>query len=382
MRQSDRKHRILLLGGEPSSLVRFRGALLTDLVQANHEVHAAAGGWDVEVANELNSRGVKTHAFLLQRAARNPLADIATLISIRRLINRIQPDTMIAYTAKPVAFGLLASRCSSVKSCNALITGLGNLYFKGRPIGLTGRILDCLYHSALNNADSVIFQNPDDEAVFRHRGHLATVRKIGIVAGSGIELDRYPPRPLPEAPFTALMISRLVREKGVQAYLEAARLVRAEQPDIRFVLAGGFDQNPRSLRPADLQPAIDRGDVRYVGHVTDVLPLLEAAHVFVLPSMYGEGVPRTILEALSVGRPVITTDMPGCRETVRNENGILVSPNDPHALANAILRLARSPDQLPGMSARSRWLAENVFDVRRVNRDMLKLLGLSAEQAK
>jgi len=362
--------RILVIGGETRSLVRFRGRLLEELGAEGFEVHTAAGSHDAVAERALAGLGVQHHRFQLQRAGRNPLRDLRTLVDLYRLIRAVRPSRVVAYTAKPVGLGLLAARLAGVPGRIALITGLGNMYRDGKPVGLAGFALDAIYRIALRNTDAIIFQNRDDMDTFSRRGLSSRSRRVGVVAGSGIDTTEYPREALPDGAPVFLMMARLVRDKGVLEYCEAARLVRAGRPDARFVLAGGFDENPRSLRPDDLEPFFTDGSVEYVGRVDDVRPLLRSCHIFVLPSAYGEGVPRTLLEALSTGRPVITTDSPGCRDTVVANNGWLVPPACATSLADSIQTALASAGDWPAAAAASRELAESVFDVELVNQTM------------
>jgi glycosyltransferase involved in cell wall biosynthesis len=368
--------RILVVGGEPTSLTRFRGSLITALQERGSEVHAAAGGWNSSVAEELSAQGVQVHGFPLQRAGTNPLQDVRTLIGLWKLIRRVRPTDVLAYTAKPATFGLLAARAAGVMHRHALITGLGNIFRDGKPVGVSGRILTRLYKQSLQGADTVIFQNIDDQSTFRRLRLLDSARQTVVVAGSGVDLKAFEHSAVPTATQTIVMIARLVREKGVLTYLQAARLVRRQHPSARFLLLGDFDENPRSLSAGDIAPYVASGDVEHLGHVADVRPFIRDARMVVLPSEYGEGVPRTLLEALAIGRPVVTTDMPGCRETVRGGNGYLVPPGDVASTARAIEQILADASMATEMGRRSRLLAEEVFDVHQVNRSMIQAMGL------
>jgi glycosyltransferase involved in cell wall biosynthesis len=225
----------------------------------------------------------------------------------------------------------------------------------------------------------VFFQNPDDERYFVRSGMVSGRQRRVRINGSGVDLARFAAAPLPDGPVTFLLIARLIREKGIIEYVEAARLVKARHPGVRVQLLGSLDSNPTAIAAAEVDSWHKAGLIEYLGAVEDVRPILRQAHVSVLPSFYGEGVPRSLIEALSMGRAIVTTDMPGCRETVdRGRNGILVPPRDVGALADAMIRLVESPHELKAMAMAGRAVAEERFDVREVNRVILEAMGLRA----
>ncbi|MDX1541447.1 MAG: glycosyltransferase, partial [Geminicoccaceae bacterium] len=199
-----------------------------------------------------------------------------------------------------------------------------------------------------------------------------------LINGSGVDLRQFSPAPFPATP-TFLLIARFLVEKGVRDFVEAARLVRSRHPNVRFVLVGGPDEaNPSSIGRAELQGWLDEGIVENPGWLDDVRPAIAASSVYVLPSYYREGTPRTILEALAMGRPVVTTDAPGCRETVRHGvNGWLVPPRDPKALAAALLTFLDDPEPVARMGAESLALAREKYDVDKVNDVMLAAMDLA-----
>jgi len=234
-----------------------------------------------------------------------------------------------------------------------------------------------LYRRAMRDATSVFFQNNDDHAEFAHRGLLPPELEVRMSAGSGVDLEAFAesPRPAPAQPPVFLMVARLLGDKGVREFAEAARIVREHRSDCRFRLAGWIDANPAAIAREELDAWIREGVLEYAGRLDDVRPELAACSVFVLPS-YREGTPKSTLEALATGRAVITTDAPGCRETVeRGVNGVLVPPRDAKALAEACLRFAPDAALRQRMGAASRALAERRFDARIVNAAIIGALG-------
>jgi glycosyltransferase involved in cell wall biosynthesis len=238
------------------------------------------------------------------------------------------------------------------------------------------RAASVMYRGALTGADGLFVQNPDDERDLRASGALPRALPVTLIRGSGVDIDHYQPVPLPPPPPVFLYIGRLVREKGFGEFVEMARRVRAAHPEIRFRAVGWIDPNPASVGHAELEAWVNTGVIEYGGEVPDVRPELAAAHVLVLPS-YREGTPRSVLEAMSMGRPVITTDVPGCRETiVDGEHGMLVPARDPAALAAAAEQLIRDPARIAVMGTRARARIEQLYDARVVATQMLDVMGL------
>ncbi len=383
---------VLVIGGISRSLVNFRGPLLKSLADSGYRVHAAAGEPDDAATARLNEWGISFHPLPLSRAGLNPVRDLALLIRLIRLIRRVKPDVMLCYTIKAVIYGGWAARWRRVPERHALITG------RGYALADRGGTLACLvrgmYRSALKGCRTVFFQNPDDRAFFCDHG-LIDPERAALVNGSGVDLDFFEPAPLPDKP-AFLMIARLLADKGVREYVLAAERIMGRHPDARFMLVGGLDANPNAIREDELRAWQASGVIEYRGHLKDVRPALRECRVYVLPSYYREGLPRTILEAMAMGRPVITTDEPGCRETVpltaggrrrksagepvmEGENGFLITSRNVDALESAMQRFIDAPASAIAMGRRSREMAEAVYDVRNVNDAMRSAMGLKQE---
>ncbi|MEF2229380.1 MAG: glycosyltransferase family 4 protein [Pseudodesulfovibrio sp.] len=373
--------KIAVIGGFAPSLVTFRGPLLRRLAGLGHEVHALAPAHLPDVAPQLEAMGAEYHRFPLARRGLNPLADLDSLLHLKQILFRIKPDLVLSYTFKPVVYGSLAARMAWVghpKRVYALITGLGYAFTEAQ--GLRRRILfnvaRGMYRAGLKSCDGVLFQNPDDQAFFERLGVIPAHARTTVVPGSGVDLAEFAPAPLPQAP-VFLCLARLVRDKGVAQFAEAAALLKVRHPHAVFRLAGPAEVGGDAVPPAEVDRWRGQGALEVLDAVDDVRPLLAAASVYVLPS-FREGVPRSNLEAMAMGRPVVTTDAPGCRETViEGKNGFLVPPRDARALAAAMERFILDPALAPAQGAAGRALAEERFDVDKVNDAMLAFMELS-----
>ena len=375
--------KIVVLAGFAESLVRFRGLLLAALVEAGHKVIACAPESSPDTAKRLQQLGVSYHALPLERAGLNPFKDLGFLLRLVWFFRKEQPDILFCYTIKPVIYGSLAARWAGVSAVFAMITGLGYA-FGGQT--LRQRLLTCLaeplYRLALAGNRVVFFQNPDDRELFIHRKLVRDRVQTVLVNGSGVDLDFYAEAPLPSGLPVFVLIARMLRDKGIVEYVEAARILKRQYPQTIFRLVGPVDRNPASLKTEQLKDWNDEGVIEYIRWVDDVRPIIAAANVFVLPS-YREGTPRTVLEAMAMGRPIITTDAPGCRETVMNgQNGFLVPVKNVRALAEAMELFIRDPSMIPKMGSQSRTLAEAKFDVHAVNRLILNAMGISSNSSK
>jgi glycosyltransferase involved in cell wall biosynthesis len=374
----------LILAGHAPSLINFRAPLLAALVDQGWRVTAAGPGMDEPTRTALERLGVRPVEIAAARTGMNPLADLAYRRALVRLFRDARPDVVLAYTAKPVIWGGLAARATGVPRVVAMITGLGFAFTPpARPdprqmiAALAAR---ALYRLALPKADHVLFQNPDDRDLFARLGFTPDPARVEVIAGSGVDLGHYQPSPPPRRP-VFLMLARLLRAKGIAEYAEASRRLAARHPGAEFRLAGPFDPGPDGVDPAEVDRWI-AGGLRYLGTLADVRPAIADSAVYVLPS-YREGTPRSVLEALAIGRPVITTDAPGCRETVVDGiNGFLVQPRDTDALEAAMERFILEPDLIAPMGQASLKLARERYDVHGVNaRVIAAMAGGSAGAA-
>lgn len=368
---------VCVIGSLAGSLIAFRGPLLAAIRHAGHRVVAMAPGIDAEIASKLVAIGVEPRSIPLDRNGLSVSRDIETIRVLRRVLSEVKAEVVLGYTIKPVVYGSLAASWAGVPARYAMITGLGYSFLNecGRKQRLVGAAARLLYRVSLHLNERVFFQNPDDRALFERLRLLRRPEQAVMINGSGVDLERFRPAPLPETP-SFLLIARLLKDKGLREYVEAARMLRARYPEVRFRLVGSIDTNPTAICPREFQSWLDEGVIEYLGGKEDVRPAIAAASAYVLPS-YREGTPRTILEAMAMGRPVVTTDAPGCRETVRDGvNGYLVPVRDAPALADAIERLILEPERVIKMGRESRRIAEAKYDVHRVNEVVLKAMEL------
>jgi glycosyltransferase involved in cell wall biosynthesis len=372
--------RILIVGSFAESLITFRGPLLEALVAAGHEVFACAPSASSEIRARLSAMGVTYRDVPMNRTGLNPAQDLMTLAHLIGLMRELRPEIFLGYTIKPVIYGALAAAVAGVPRRYAMITGVGYAFAAGpedQSPGrrLIGHIARSLYGLGLGVCERVFFQNPDDRDLFVSLGLIKDATRTVIVNGSGVDLSHYEVAPLPEST-DFLLIARLLKDKGIGEYVEAARILRRRYDHPRFRLVGWIDDNPMAIDRTELDRWVAEGIIDYLGRLDDVRPAIADCAVYVLPS-YREGTPRTVLEAMAMGRPVITTDAPGCRETiVDGESGYLVPVADAEGLAEAMGRFIDDPSLIETMGARARARAEEKYDVHRVNDVILSTMGL------
>ncbi len=370
--------RILVIASLSRSLVVFRGDLLRELVAAGHEVIACSPAPDQDSLAELTRMGVRHVSYGLQRTGLNPWADLATYRSLRAIMKFEEPDQILAYTIKPVIYGCLAAAAENLAGIHAMITGLGTAFVKTGVVGtLLGGAARFLYRRALAHADTVFFQNPDDRETFLNL-NLVRTDQVVMINGSGVNTAHFAVQPLPDGAPVFLLIARLLREKGVRDFAAAARLLHDQGHRCHCRIVGYFDNHPQAIAVAEMEQWVVDGTVEFLGEMKDVRGALARCTVFCLPSYYGEGVPRTVLEAMATGRAIITTDSPGCRETVwEGENGFLVPVRDPVALAAAMATYLDHPELAARHGTRSREIAADIFPVEKINHTIIKAMGLA-----
>lgn len=373
-------HRIVVFGGNTRSLAHHRGPLLRAMVDAGHDVLAVGPDNEEEYLDEVLALGVRYEGVPLRRAGTHPGRDGRALAAMVALLRRERPDRVFCYTIKPVIYGSLAARIAGVRDVRSLVTGLGAGFLTDTPRRrLVHKVVVGLYRAALKHNRAVIFQNGDDADTFLAQGILPDRARITVVDGSGVDMDHYARvQPVPRDPVVFLFQGRLLRDKGLPELAAAGRRLKASHPGTEVRVLGLFDEhNPLGLRPEEVQAWHDAGDLVFLGGARDVRPHVAASSVVVLPSSYGEGIPRSLLEAMAMGRPILTTDVPGCRQAVDPEvNGLRIPPRDADALYAAMARFVDEPGLLDRLGEGAYRSAVDRFDVHKINAAMFEALGL------
>lgn len=373
--------KIIIIGTVASSILGFRGPLIKKLLAEGHQVFAFAIDYTLDQKNQLIDWGGVPIDYKLSRSGLNPLADLKMMFSLKKQFVSIQPDIILSYFVKPVIYGTLAAKFAKVPKRIAMLEGLG-FAFTEQPEGkafktkVIQQIQLLLYRIAFPASTDLVFLNHDDrdELLVKHR---LKANYVSVLGGIGLNLVDYPYQKPFLDKIRFLFIGRLLKEKGIFDFLATADLVKQSYPNVEFVVLGSTDTtSPNALSDAQLQDYIKRDVIIYPGQVNNVAEWIAASAVFVLPS-YREGVPRSSQEAMAIGRPILTTDVPGCRETViHSENGFFVPAFDIHALAERMIWFIENAEQIEPMGLASRKIAEDKFDVHKVNSRMLEIMGL------
>lgn len=377
-----KKLRVVVIGNQAFSLINFRGSLIRAMVEKGHEVVALAPDYNDKTKNQIKALGAVPKDYYLSRTGLNPFQDIYTFLQLFFLLRKLKPDIVLSYTVKPIIYGILAAWLARVPRRFALVTGLGYIFTSTREQEritkkLLRKLVSLLYREAFHHATRIFFQNHDDFQEFCLQG-LVKREKSVLIGATGVDIKAFSPTPLVQNPITFLLVARLLREKGIYEFVEAAKRIKSKYPtNTRFLLVGGLDSNPGSIKKEEVESWVKEGVIEWPGHVGDIRAWISQASVFVLPSFYREGVPRSIQEAMAMGRPVITTDVPGCRETVIDGiNGFLVPAQDVEALVQVMERFIQKPELIEKMGKESRRIAEERFDVQKINARFLHELGL------
>lgn len=375
--------KIILIGTTASTFLGFRADLIRHLVKKNYQVYAFTSEYTESCLHKIEALGAIPVSYDLSRGGLNPFKDIASTLQLVKKIKSIQPDLVFSYFSKPVIFGTIAAKIAKVPNVIGMLEGLGYT-FTDQPEGqnsktkLIKKIQVLLYKIALPQLDKLIFLNPDDPIDLLEK-HSINVKKIEILGGIGLNLSDYPYCPLDniDQPIHFLFIGRLLKEKGIHDFVEAAKYVKSLYPQTIFTVLGDIDQaNMGALTVDELNLLVNSGIINYPGYVSDIKKWISKSHVFVLPS-YREGVPRSTQEAMAVGRAIITTDVPGCRETVIDGvNGFLVPKWNPHALSEKMIYFIENPNQIRIMGDKSHKIATEKFDANKANQRVLEILGI------
>lgn len=371
--------KVILVQNHPHGILRLRWELIQSILKKGHEVHVLIPDWPESKAlsHKMESEGTKCHYFPLDRTGLNPVRDIPTILSLRKHFKTLRPDVVIAATVKPVIYASLAAWLSGVKiKVASLITGGGYVFRRAEasksPLTF---LVKRLFRFALRKNDMVIFQNEDDRKFFFEHSLIGSSMPTLVVNGSGVDLRKFAFTPIKDKEaLSFIFVGRFIGLKGFDVYLKAAKILKEKYPELNFRALGRFDSSPTALKEADVQEY--KQAVEFIDDQDDVRPFIQEADVFVLPS-YGEGTSRACIEALAIGRPIVSTQSPGCKNTViEGENGWTVPPGDPEALAKTLERFVKEPEMCKKMAPVSRQHAEKFFDVEEVNSQIMRVVGL------
>jgi glycosyltransferase involved in cell wall biosynthesis len=380
--------KVVVLTADANTLVYHRGDLIRDMAASGCTVVTSAAEDYPHVREYLAAVGVRHVAIRMVRSQVNLAKDWITWLDMYNLFKQEKPDALFAYTIKSVVYGCVVARLAGVPKVYALLPGLGFTFVKPETWkqSLVQWASKALHRFALKRADVIFMQNRDDVQLFTDLKMLPKGIPVHVTAGSGVNLDEYPYVPLDaDADIAAgrirfVLVSRLLISKGVRVFAQAARQIKARYPLAEFHLVGPFDPNPNRVTEAEVESWVQEGILVHHGMVRDMPALLKRMHVFCLPTWYREGVPHASLEALSTGRPMITTDSVGARECVPSgKNGFLVPPQDVEAVVRAMEFFLENPAQISVMGQASRTLAKEVFDVKIVNGIILRAMGIADE---
>ena len=366
--------KFILISPKNRTVYNFRGDLIKRIISLGYEVIVT--GPDRTDVDRIEALGARFVEIPLNKTGTSVVGDIKYCQALTRLFKQEKPDATLGYTVKPVIYGAIAAKEAGVKSINSLVTGGGYTFtattLKARILGV---IVRTLYKVGFRNADHVIFQNHDDLMEFCER-KLVNKEKCSVVNGSGVNLIKFTPSPYPDQ-MSFFMLSRLLKSKGVREYLEATRVVKQKYPSAKFYILGKYETSMQDAVDKEyVERFIDDGIVERFEETNEVRPYYSMSSVYVLPS-YREGTPRTVLEAMAMGRPIITTDTQGCRETIDDgRNGFLVPIKDSQTLADKMCWFIEHPDQVEIMGKESIRLVREKYDVNKVNQEMIRIMNI------
>ncbi len=360
-------------------LIIFRKELIQTLSAQGHKVYCFAIDFTDATRDQVKNLGGIPVDYSLNRTGLNPLRDLRDTLALSRKLKEIKPDLMFSFFAKPVIYGSLAAKLAGVPKRIGMLEGLG-FTFTEQPFPLPFKtklirwVQVQLYRLSVPLLDKIIFLNPDDPKDLLEK-HSIKAKKSEVLGAIGLDLTSYAFVQPDTSKRRFIFIGRLLAEKGINEYIGAAKLVKQQYPDAEFVVLGGLDEdNPGGLKKAQLEALIKENIIIYPGHVNDVPRWIAEASVFVLPS-YREGVPRSTQEAMAIGRAVITTDVPGCRETVVDGvNGFFVPPWSSEQLAEKMIRFIEQPELIEQMGKESYRIAQEKFDAQEVNERLVGML--------
>ncbi|CNL78376.1 glycosyltransferase family 4 protein [Yersinia aldovae] len=371
--------KVLLIGNQSSTIVLFRQKIIQVLAERGVGVETLTMDNDQENFDKIKKMGAKPGFYQFSRSGMNPLSDFVNTYRLSKKIKEIKPDVVLCFFPKPVIFGSIAAKVAGVNYIYSLLEGLGFCFTEHSHEDswhktVLRKVQTWLYKFSLPLANKVLFLNKDDYSDLILHSNIK-VKDYDIIGGIGVDLDGYAYLEPKVKSIHFGMVSRLLVEKGVREFVQAAKIVKSKYPLVRFSIAGSVDDNPGGINQAQVDEWKNEGYVDFLGQVIEIKSFLEGVSVFVLPS-YREGVPRSTQEAMSIGRAVITTDVPGCRETVIDGyNGYLIPPWDVAALVNAMVAYIENPNRIISMGKASRKIAVDKFDENKAAEMLIKIIS-------
>lgn len=366
--------KFLLISPKNRTVYNFRGDLIRAIIGQGYDVIVT--GPDRTDVERITALGAHFVEIPMNKTGTSVVKDLRYCLQLYKLMKRERPDVTLGYTIKPVVYGAMAAKLAGVPNINSMVTGGGYTFTaKTAKAKILGIIVRILYRMGFGCTDHVIFQNGDDLEEFCSRG-LVKREKCTVVNGSGVNMTHFQPAPMPEEP-AFFMLSRLLKSKGVAEYLEAARMVKEKYPQVHFYLLGKYETQMQDAVPKEaVESYIRSGIVERFEETSEVRPYYAKCSVYVLPS-YREGTPRTVLEAMAMGRPILTTDTNGCRETVKDGfNGFLVPVGNAAALAEKMERFIKDENLAAQMGENSLVYCREKFEITKVNQQMLKIMEI------
>lgn len=373
--------KIAIIGNQAFTLLKFRGPLIKRLIDKGYRIYALAPEFSPKLKRQVEDLGATPIEVSMSRSGMNPFRDLMDMVGLYKILKDLEPSLCLTYFTKPVIYGNMAAQLCNISHRFSMIEGAGYVFNDEAREGIRSyflrKIVKNLYKIALNGVSNVFVLNEDDEELFIQENILSK-EKIVRIPGIGIDTQKYNYSEPDTSPVSFILVARLIEEKGVNEFIEAGKRIKKNYPDrTRFILVGGVDDNPSTLTREYLEGLNEENIIEWVGHVPDVRPWLKKSSVFVLPSYYREGMPRSILEAMSMGRPIITTDWVGCKETVEEgENGFLVPIKNSEKLVKRMIYFVKNPKKIKTMGDNSRAMVLNKFDVNNVNDLILDTMNL------
>ncbi len=367
--------RIIFFANTSWNLYNFRLHLIQTLVSAGHEIHLISP--QDEFTQFLTDSGFQWHPFPISRKGMNPFEEIKTISAINAIYKQIKPDVVFHFTPKCVLYGSIVARIQGIPIIVNTISGLGYLFSGARMKLLPVRQIIHVFYRFSMVGSKVIFQNPEDLKEFLDR-RIIRKKQAFLVRGSGVDLDRFVSTKEKKGIPLVILPARLIKEKGALEFVGAARLIKSRKIRSRFILVGQVDdENPSAIPVEQINQWVEEGVVEWWGWRSDMEKVYQLCHIVCLPTYYREGTPKSLIEAAACGRAIIATNIPGCKEIVRNDvNGILIKPKSSVVLAHAIQKLLLDPDLRKQMGEEGRKIVENEFHNRLITTEIINVAGI------